>query len=560
MPAAIGALGYGAYDTESVPGGRTVTSAATGTITATSLPVTAGTSYAFEPNTPVIAYAQSGTITSTASNTLTFSPALGGAPTAGQLAIQIAANGTITQSAITGTPTTTSVPVSSSAGFVTTLPVYIGTYSTNVSAVNTTTDTLTVATMSPVATSGWTVLQQFNGTIGTAVTPNKFLKVETDTMSSVPDQIKKTLMGASRYGTSIALLGKFKAGGQITFPLYYAAGMPIHVAALGQDVILAQVSATTTGSVTTTNGQSTIPVTASYQAGAWVKVNAGGGASEELVRVISYAAGSLVTDALVANAAAASGITVTQPVQHFTALSNIPAGYGNQARSLTYESNKGGIWAWNFPATQLGGINYKQGKDVHTVTATLLCSAIPTLKQNAAMAAWNPSAAEKAAFNNAYTILHGRMIVGGDPYGTGTSSVTIAADTEDLEIDIKGGYLELPLLDGLQIYQNFPGLITASAKWKLVQTAGRPAEWQDYLSTGVTTPLMYGMKQNTGTAGSPNWRAFGLYAPAAKLLKANPMQQPNQLLEMDCEAELLPGGTAQDALQLFFIDGTTQPW
>jgi hypothetical protein len=404
--------------------------------------------------------------------------------------------------------------------------------------------------------SGYVLFSDPEATPGTFQTPTNTLWATGITTTETADQIRKAYYAGARASENGLAPGKISSAGQFTYPLMPNVGVQWLKAALGKATYLAiGTPTTTTGTVTTANGISTLVLTAdiAVSPGWWVQI--GAGATLEMRQVISYVAGTktLVVPALVANAAASSGLAVTQPGQHkISILTSTDTGFADLPRySVAFA--KGGLYDWRYPGTFAGQLKVAWGNQDATVTLDVVAPFAPF---RATPSSFAPTATEYKDMSSFYTINQAWVATEQDETAAGTSSVGMLTTVESAEITIMNTPVEKRYLNMNRHATYYPTILNISGQYAYVNLSKRNAAYEDYIDTPLVTdvPLWISMWSNRDSVPTP--QCLGFYVPNARLMNA-PEQNPVndvQLITVPWGADRPAGG---NPLEVYCVNSRT---
>lgn len=351
---------------------------------------------------------------------------------------------------------------------------------------------------------------QLQPTYGTFLAPgtDNFLPVNAPpTLASKYDKISKDVYAGSVDTNRQQRVGKAKVGGNLAHDLYSDLGIPLLIAALGQNQVKTAVASDTISTVTTTGGKSSIVLTTgsgTYTVGAWTLI--GSGASQEIRRVISWTSGTktLVVGAL--SLVHGAGTTVVQPQQI--------RGYTSpqaSSRLVSVEECLGGVYSNHYLNGYVNKYDLKAQKDSIGITEEILFDAqrvegqVPTAYATTSLTDQNLA--------NAFAFTDCLLIVGNDDGATGASSVSQSLNVEDYSLSISLNCTQKAYPDGNDFYRVFQGgKRVVSIDYALMNGANRPAIWSDFVKGNVEAAFYASHARNTGTPSNPSWVATGFYA------------------------------------------------
>lgn len=396
------------------------------------------------------------------------------------------------------------------------------------------------------------------GTPGVAVTPNLFLPVSDKSLKAKWEQAQPTVMRNTRMSKAISERTRLKPGGKLDYALNPALGLELILACLGAKTTLAAIAAVaTTASITTANGVSTVTAPGTWIPGTMVLVGvtSGGvwqGTSE--ARVIATGGnGTFTCWALNTNAAAASGLYVTQPAQDKYANSLLSAANLGQLPTLTVDDHKGN-WSWRYPGMYVDQLDVEFGKDATKAGATFIGSADPVPLTLAQSVSYAPNATDEKTALRPLTSMDGQIVAAGDPDATGSSSLRAAYGVTDVKIAFKNAILEEPAMNGSHTYLAFPGdKAECSVDFTEISTSKRPDVFTDLIQAGMPTTFAAAGIKNYGTATQPIG-GVSLYIPTFKFTDQDGQEKIGSVNQWQKKGEALaPPGAAADYLQVFVL-------
>jgi hypothetical protein len=352
------------------------------------------------------------------------------------------------------------------------------------------------------------------GDPATFVVPTEFLLAKTLGLKSTAKVNKHKTFGNSRDSNRVMRNGKFKNGGQFTYPFFPTFGLLLPVAGLGTSSLMSAVASDTAASITTATGVSTVVLTGgsgTYIPGAWVDTDTG--ANQETRQIITWTSGTKTLTMAALDLTHGATPAVVQPQQLKVYPFSRTTGFENDLRRISAEENVGGAWAWRYSNCMVGKWEIAGGKDSVVATVDLAAS---TQRLRATPTSFSATLQQDQDAIHAFQNTDGFLVTGADPTATGTSTVQRTLWVEDWKFSLDNHLIEAETWNNDVSYQYFPGDDReVMLDYKIINTAQRAAAWEDLVAQNKEAPLFISMAQNVGTPSSKSWNAVGVYVPNA---------------------------------------------
>ncbi len=349
-----------------------------------------------------------------------------------------------------------------------------------------------------------------------------------NTLNAVPDVLNRATPTGTRFPWRVWRHGNSKNGGDIGWTLYGNMGAMWLQKFLGFDALLTLAGSDTVKAltpVTTSAGISTITLTNStnkvYTEGSLIYINSGQAAEMRPILGIPSNNGApstvLKVPQLVTNAAAAAGTLVAmQTPQHnmrpMTGGTSLPT---NVLGTIGLSDVRANQYGHEYTGVYVARLQIRPDNGFIGATATLNSIQPRNSLSNSSLPTITFGTGEAGDALVPFDIQDGGFVVYSDPYALGSSAQTFLPVTS-WELDLNNNMIEEGGEWNLKnTYQYTPGGADYTLRWNYRNSAGRVAEYYDYVVNGIKTtfPVHAWFAVNTTLSGPAVWYAINFHFP-----------------------------------------------